>query len=239
MEFGKKRGAKNIAEAIRVAKTLESYEAAMDYMSSYNIRYVIRHQLKLSREFTQAFMKPDISKYGLNTFNRAPIDKNILSKKIVIIVGDSNMGKTSYALAHFTRGAVIQSKYDYCKITVNTDGIVFDMKFNRMPVADVFALCNLNVPTKLKIKYGTTCLQPHIPRIVCVLRETDFWPYRFFERNGKIRPEQESNFKTICSMCYFIKLSEPLYETTKEHMEEATNCGDSLVYKEWKLSLAI
>jgi hypothetical protein len=236
MEFGKKRGAKNIAEAIRIAKTLESYEAAMDYMSSYSIRYVIRHRLKLSREFTQAFMKPDVSEYSLNTFNRSPIEKNILNTKLVILVGSSGMGKTNYALAHFTRGAVILSKYDYCKITVNTDAVIFHMNFNTMPVADVMAFCNLNVPTKLKIKYGTTCLQPHIPRIVCVLKESDFWPYRFFDRNGKIRPEQETNFKTICSRCYFIQVKEPLYETTAEQMELMNNCGESAVCEEWRLT---
>lgn len=141
------------------------------------------------------FEDPIEIKYKLTDFNQPPCD---LSKS-VLICGESGIGKTHFALAHFNSPLWVKhiddlgnfSKYDH-------DGIVFD-DLNFEHRFDALNLVEMEFPTAIHIRYTVAYLPKGTKRIFTFNSENLF----------KVLPEQES---ALARRLTVYKFYEKLYD---------------------------
>lgn len=99
--------------------------------------------------------------YSMEQFNRNPLD---LSKPC-LLVGDTNLGKTAFALAHFKKPLLCKHIDDLKKLE-DHDGIVFDdMSFKHCPPEFIIALLEWNQPSSLHARHFNAFMPARMPRI--------------------------------------------------------------------------
>jgi hypothetical protein len=164
----------------------------------------------------------------MKQFNRQMIDDELLNTRTVVLYGDSNYGKTSFAKAHFKYPAVVKSNNDYCKITTETDGIIFDdMRFSNFNANVVKNMCDLSSGTHVNVKYGAAYIKRGLRRFICINSEADFWPRELLRADNTLNPDKLYDIRAIRKRVHFIEISVPLYDATEARITAAYNCGKS------------
>lgn len=121
----------------------------------HGVAFVKYHKgLERTREILRAArVKP--ARFKLEDFNREPI--NLEESPVVILHGNTGLGKTQYALAHFERPYLV-SHIDQLRDFDDTrfDGIVFDdMSFSHMPANTRIHLVDDECDRHIHVRYST------------------------------------------------------------------------------------
>ena len=110
------------------------------------------------------------SPYQLSDFNMPPLDLS----RAVVIQGASHIGKTHFALAHFEYPLLVSELDDLKKISLRTDGIVFDQMCFTHPYdrkelnlnADkVIRLLDIEVSRSIGARYSNASIPRGMPRV--------------------------------------------------------------------------
>ena len=141
-------------------RTLQSKYPQTYYMYGERIEKGLKRRLGVATKV----------RYALTDFTCAALDLT----KAVVLHGESNIGKTEFALAHFERPLLITRIDDLKKITDQTDGLVFDQmrfihpeaprKLNLTP-DEVINLLDLAHTRSIPARYGDSTIPEGLPRI--------------------------------------------------------------------------
>jgi hypothetical protein len=72
-------------------------------------------------------------------------------------------------------------------------------------------------------------IERHVPRIVCINNEKDFWPNDLFDNSGKVLTWRENDFNAIRKKSWHIHVKRPLFNRRVEKITEEYFCGESSV----------
>ena len=213
---------------MEIAEQLSSFTEAMEYMEKKHKIWAMTNYKTMAAYFMRKFPNDDNPEYTLDQFIAPPIDPEILKTKTVVLCGEASYGKTSYAMAHFKRPAVIKTKCDYVKITPKTDGVIFDdMDMASWNIATVKNICDLTRTSHQDVKYGHAVLEKGLPRFVCVQDEDDFWP-KLEDEDGIVSSAQnKKHLKGIKKRTHIINLTKPLYDTSDDAIDAEINKNPS------------
>lgn len=156
----------SVDDAYKRALKAESYSEAMNIIEEYAPRDFVLYNNQIMNTLQRRFSIPFINKALTFTFTRLRESHDLLAKYSLIITGATNLGKTQYALSHFTYPCLISHIDDLKKITPITDGLVFDdMNFNHWPPNSCIHLTDLELPRSINVKYGTATVPAKLHRI--------------------------------------------------------------------------
>lgn len=156
------------------ALTLPSYEEAMKHIEDTDKLFYLQNQKKLCLYFTQKYDSSDKGLYPAEAFNK-PLQE--VTKKVIVLVGPTGLGKTQYALAHFKKPLHVKDKEDWRRYNDTTDGIILDdLDFPSWSPLTLLKLLDMETPITQNIKYGATRIKAGTPRIICVNHMDLFWP---------------------------------------------------------------
>lgn len=180
-EFSKTKTDVNalVGRAKETGNTLE----ALQLIEQENITYYIAQSAKLRIYFTQLFDKPDLGLYELSSFTRPPISFDTC--KVWIFVGETNLGKTQFALAHFKAPVLVRCKQDYVRYKDNvTDGLVLDdIGFRTWRPETLLHTVESETAVTFDVKYGSVRIPANMPRIICINTMEAFWPDNIFDEH--------------------------------------------------------
>lgn len=208
-----------------------SYQEAIKYIENKDRRWFAMNMKKIQTYLQTKFPTQEILLYSLNDFNIPPIDKELMKSKTIVLIGEPAFGKTSFALAHFKRPALIRSRNDYSKINDETDGLVIDdISFRDWKPQTLISLIDLSQGSYQDIKYGSVFIRPGLPRFICLNREIDFWPKDITDDGKFANIEYETIFKAINRRIIGKYIEKPLYDVP-DNFNDQFNSGLKLKLK--------
>ncbi|KAK9871894.1 hypothetical protein WA026_015143 [Henosepilachna vigintioctopunctata] len=219
-QFQQKKNPNLIQEALE----METYEEAMEHVEKSDTFYYISHQKQLQLYFTQKFDQSDKALYSQQKFTNKEGYKHLFNKTIIFI-GPTGIGKTQYALAHFTNPLHVKDREDWGRYSPNqTDGIVLnDLDFKQW--SPLTFLKNLDMETAItqQVKYCFIRIKAGTPKIICCNDEKLLWP-------TGMHPETKASclrrVKIIHMHHKLWQYSKPSHDLTpeeKEAVEDAIN----------------
>ena len=121
-------------------------------------------------------------RYHLQDFNLPGYELPLNLTLAVVLCGDSGLGKTQLALAHFTYPVLIRRIEDLHGIGLRTDGLVFDdLSFRDWEPEPVIALLDTEQDSSIHCRYTDARIPANMPRIfttnlTCENRYTTIFP---------------------------------------------------------------
>ena len=89
-----------------------------------------------------------------------------VQEKAIVLYGNSEIGKTALALAHFERPLLVTCFDDLKKIGLDCDGLVFDdMDFTHLTAEGVIAILDMEFERSIKCRYQDAEIPAGLPRI--------------------------------------------------------------------------
>lgn len=112
------------------------------------------------------FYKCESKKYTLDQFNVKPIPREKF-KKLVVVVGPPNIGKTQFLLAHFENPLMVTHLQDYSNLTLDNDAIVIDDPHShKWQPKTLLDLANMERSVTFDVKYSIAVGNIGIPRVI-------------------------------------------------------------------------
>lgn len=100
--------------------------------------------------------------FSLADFNRSALDLSLP----VVLYGETECGKTEFAVAHFEHPLVVRRRDDLKRMTFMTDGLIFDdVSFENWSVEDALCLLNMDKPRSLPARFHDAFVQADMPMI--------------------------------------------------------------------------
>ncbi len=157
-EFGEcpKQGVKkNVNEVFTRALAASTVAEGMEIVQAEQARDYCLHGEAIRRNIKASKVVMFQAKFQLTDFLISPL---ILIKP-VLLYGESNTGKTSFAVAHFKNPLVV-SHIDKLKLlSPDNDAIVFDdMSFTHWPPEAVIHLLDIDFERDINVRYGTVTI---------------------------------------------------------------------------------
>lgn len=135
-------------------------------------------------------------KYQLNQFTRPPL----VLDRAVLLCGPAGIGKTQYALAHFTKPLVVRHLDDLKKYTPEYDGLVFDdMSFNHLPSDTIIFLLDMELDSPIHCRHTNALIPAGTKRIFTHNDYNIFYP-------EKITPERKAAIDRRLEIVFVDKL---------------------------------
>jgi len=127
--------------------------------------------------------RPAPPRYSMADFCVPPLQWD--GKTCWVIVGQTGIGKTAYAEAHFEKPFVARHLDKLLEFDTNLhDGIVFDdLDWRDARFTDILNVIDVERECQLNVRYSVAILPPGVRRIFCTNREDLFESY-------KLSPEQ-------------------------------------------------
>lgn len=121
-------------------------------------------------------------KFKLTDYTRPPLDLT----KSVLLWGPSGIGKTQYALAHFTKPLCVRHLDDLKKLSPDNDGIVFDdMSFNHLPSDTIIYLLDMELDSPIHCRNTNAIIPAGTKRIFTHNSSNIFYPDKLDEERRK------------------------------------------------------
>lgn len=154
----------------------ETRQEALDYVRDNMTSTYVLQNAAICAFVNKQFATETQGNYTLDQF-RYP--KLLVNKgKTYIFVGPAGIGKTQYALAHFSKPLLVSDRQDLSKLSSGDyDGIVFDdMNFNKWNCCNVIHLVDQECDRTINVKYGSVAIPAGMPRIITLNTLDNFWP---------------------------------------------------------------
>ncbi len=120
------------------------------------------HGESIERNLKRAKIEPFLHKFSPDSFTTPlqPLNKSTL------IYGETDLGKTHYAAAHF-KNPLVCSHIDTLKsLCKDHDGVIFDdMSFKHWPVESVIHLVDTEFSRTINVRYGTVTIPANTRKI--------------------------------------------------------------------------
>lgn len=165
----RKQGARSdLAEAIESAKNGATEQELWKNHSVAMVRY---HNgiLTMARKLNPPTVK---SSFALADFPWTPISDWTKSH---IVWGPAGVGKTQWALAHFSNPLFVTHKDDLKQLSPDHDGIVFDdMDFRHWPRTAQIHIVDQEQPRSIDVKHGVAVIPSHTKKIFTTNQTSGF-----------------------------------------------------------------
>lgn len=196
----------NYNTTIREALQEKNQEEALKTIEEKDAYFYMTHKKQLMNYMEEKYHKGDQGSYKPEQFNR-PMETDFT--KTIVFVGPTGLGKTQYALAHFTEPLHVRDKCDYSRYNTKTDGIVMDdLSTHQWNPLTFLKLIEIETAVTQDVKYGMARIRAGCPRIICCNSEELLWP-------DKITSET----KAACDRrLKIIHITTPLYDNNKRKM---------------------
>ena len=157
------------AWAIELNKAQTVHEGMKMLTERYPQKYYLYSQ-RIESALERRLGECEPSPYALRDFNVPPLDLS----RAVIIQGASHIGKTHFALAHFEYPLLVSEMDDLHKISLRTDGIVFDQMCFTNPYDrkelnltgnQIIRLLDIEVARSIGARYHNSRIPKGMPRI--------------------------------------------------------------------------
>lgn len=132
---------------------------------------MLRHSraVKQMRVWLSPPMKPT---FGLEKFGMAELNLD----KAVLLWGETNTGKTNFALAHFKQPLLVRHLDELANLSTENDGVVFDdLEFNHCPFSQVLNLLDMDYDGQVHIRYQVATIPAKMKRIFTSNNEDPFY----------------------------------------------------------------
>lgn len=160
-----------------------NFECAMALIENTDKLFYIQNQKKLHFYFTQKYDSHDIALYKPQDFN-IPIFINFT--KVLVFIGATGIGKTQFALSHFSKPLHVRDKEDWRRFTTKITGIILDdLDFPSWSPLTFLKLLDIETPITQNVKYGSVRIPSGVPRIICVNHEDLLWPRNIHDETRK------------------------------------------------------
>lgn len=119
-------------------------------------------------------LKPEYAKaiYDISMFNQPPLTFN---KMAILLWGETNTGKTQYALAHFKKPLLVRH-LDALSTFKDHDGIVFDdIELKNRPPNSIIHLLDWDCPSSIHIRYKVAYIPAETRKIFTSNLENPFY----------------------------------------------------------------
>lgn len=169
------------------------------------------HQEKRENYITEKCLQQFKRKFEIGSFVLGKLDFPFNDENQIwtaVLVGDTGMCKTQFALANFNHPAHVKSKCGWQEARgVQIDGIVIDnLNFNDMDSSTFLGILDGRDDYTQSLEYGSVKIPAHIPRIVCLNDLQFFWPKQI--ANVHVR--------AAMSRCIIFKVLQPLSRKRSE-----------------------
>lgn len=155
-----------------------------EYVAQHHFSTFIRYNRGIDEYYRITQPPFEERKYSLDSFTIPPLDV----KKATLIVGDSGLGKTEFAIAHFSKCLFVRHTDELLNLMVGFhDGIVFDeMDFSHHPTGARINLLDMERTAMIHCRYRHVKIPANMPRFFCHNKETIFYSDRdsIEERNA-------------------------------------------------------
>lgn len=105
---------------------------------------------------------------------------NVWNQKAHIFIGPTNIGKTSFALAHFVKPVHIKGIQSFGRISSDPeicDGIVIDdIPIGKLPSNELLGILDVVYENVINIKYSVGFIPAFLPRIICLNKLSQLYP---------------------------------------------------------------
>lgn len=165
-EFGTRpkepKGTPNADDTFSEALSVSSVEEGCRIIREGRPRDWCLHGEAIKRNLASSKVEPFKHHYSLKDFT-AP---ELQLEKATLLVGDTQLGKTHFALAHFKNPLIVSVTDDLKKLSVDHDGVVFDdMSFTGWKTGSVIALLDWEIPRSIRVLYGTVKIPAYTKKI--------------------------------------------------------------------------
>lgn len=164
---------KNMQEVYTDAFAARTYEEGVNIILEHLPRDYALHGDSIDRNLLKRKLEFEIPKYQLTDFNIPPIE---FEEKAVLMWGDTHLGKTEFALAHFKNPLLVRHIDDLKKLRPQHDGIVFDdMSFTHWPKDNVKHLLDWNRTSTIHCRFSNAKIPAKTKKIFCSNSENPFY----------------------------------------------------------------
>lgn len=162
----------NIRESLAESTTAEEFMTAMEEKSP---SYFIHSEKALYNYALKKFDNGNASNYSKDSFITPFITD---WSRVPVIVGDTGLGKTEWALAHFDQPLHVLDKNDYCRYRKGfTDGIILDdVDSSKWTGLTFLKFLKMEVNTTQNIKYGHVVIEKKCKRMILTNDMDAVWP---------------------------------------------------------------
>lgn len=185
---GKAKGRGKAAQKVVRSKRSEISAAALSAPTISEAMTIIREGLPfeylihgdvIERNLSKVIKAPSARpKYPIESFNIPRHDFQLGSERpqCLLLWGPKLMGKTYFALAHFSRPYFVTDLDDLRGIPPGTDGLVFDeITTYHMPISYVKNLVDMCFTRSLRCRYANARIPEGLPKIFCSNDENPFY----------------------------------------------------------------
>lgn len=143
----------------------------MGEIAEKHFAFALRYGPAISR-LQNLLSVPVHQEYTLSQFIAAPVDLTTS----VLIYGPTKMGKTHFALAHFTNPLLVRHMDDFANLSSKNDGIVIDeLEFRHLPsFAALINLTDLKFKCSVHVRYTVAHIPAGMRRIFTAMRPDIF-----------------------------------------------------------------
>ena len=181
-------------QAFRDAIAAETVEAGLAIIKDQRPRDFLLYFDSLERNLKRAKQEPFIGRFTPGDFNR-PLE--LLGETSQLFTGPSGIGKTQFAICHFSRPLVVSHIDQLRQLSPDHDGIVFDdMSFTHWPIESVIHLLDMDLPRNLHVRYGTVCIPANTKKIFTHNTDNPFYEIE------KIKVEQMEAIRRRLKVVY-------------------------------------
>lgn len=198
--------------AYAMALEATTREDALKIMREQAPREYMLNYKSIEGYLKRTFTGPNQTLYDMTAYNRVPLTfSGKKSGNCYVLYGESNLGKTGYAMAHFKHPLLVRHMDEISKITPEIDGIVFDdMSFRKHNLTTLLHLTDCEYEVPVNVKYSMGYIPVGMPRIFTINRMDDWWPF------DKDEPLNESRKKPILNRVEIIEIDAPLFNNIVE-----------------------
>lgn len=152
----------------------ETVHEGMRHLQTRHPEVFYMHAARVQHALEMRIGESEPSSYRLSDFTIPPIDPALLRTKAIVIAGESHIGKTQYALAHFRYPLLVSELDDLKSISMRTDGIVFDqMRFTHpedrskinLTLDEAVRLVDVELSRSIATRYRNARVPRGMPRI--------------------------------------------------------------------------
>lgn len=169
-------GRKSTHDVFKRMLEAEDRETAIAIAKEDPSRFILSKKAIMSH-INEQFTKPLEHTYVAADFT-IPLIKFPDDRFTLVFIGATGIGKSHFAMAHFDNPVKIGIKEDYKKIeNGDCDGIIMDdVCTNEWKPTTLCRWCDGDEAQTMDVKYGSILIPKNMRRIICLNRESDFWP---------------------------------------------------------------
>lgn len=167
-------------DLILILQDAPTLESGLKSISEKDAFFYIKNKKYLTDIYLEEHPENEGSLFKPEDFTRPlhDLDSTQMKNKVLVLIGDTGLGKTQYALAHFKNPVHVRHAEDYRRFNHEKhDGLVMDdLGFKQWSPMTFLKTLEMETAITMNVKYGSARIPRGTKRIICVNSEELLWP---------------------------------------------------------------